>query len=99
MVLKHSPRIIKFLNSSKEALAAYAEERGYLTLDRILIPAGEDPEAARNRAAEVFSHLNAADDQAAIFVQLAAESEDTAGPRTLIQGTEPLGVTLNVCIS
>lgn len=83
------------LSPSKEALAAYAEERGYLTLDRILIPAGEDPEAARNRAAEVFSHLNAADDQAAIFVQLAAESEDTAGPRTLLPGDGTLDPELD----
>ena len=57
-----------------------------LTVDRILIKAGEDREAARERAAEVFSRLNGAEDPAAAFPALAAEGDDGAGPRTLLPG-------------
>ena len=60
-----------------------------LTVDRILISAGEDREAARERAAEVFSRLNSAEDPAAVFPVLAAEGDDSAGPRTLLPGTLP----------
>ena len=57
-----------------------------LTVDRILISAGEDREAAREKAAEVFSRLNGAEDPAAAFPVLAAEGDDAAGPRTLLPG-------------
>nr|WP_325212910.1 peptidylprolyl isomerase [uncultured Oscillibacter sp.] len=57
-----------------------------LTVDRILISAGEDREAARERAAEVFSRLNGAEDPEAVFPILAAEGDDAAGPRTLLPG-------------
>lgn len=57
-----------------------------LTVDRILIAAGEDREAAREKAAEVFSRLNGAEDPAAAFPALAAEGDDAAGPRTLLPG-------------
>lgn len=57
-----------------------------LTVDRILIKAGEDREAARERAAEVFSRLNGAEDPEAAFPALAAEGDDQAGPRTLEPG-------------
>lgn len=57
-----------------------------LTVDRIFIGAGEDREAARQRAAEVFSQLNSAEDQAAAFSALAGEGDDAAGPRTLLPG-------------
>ena len=60
-----------------------------LTVDRIFIQAGEDREAARERAAEVFSRLNGAEDPAAAFPALAAEGDDTAGPRTLLPGVLP----------
>ena len=62
------------------------DQAGGLTVDRILINAGEDREAARERAAEVFSRLNGAEDPAAAFPVLAAEGDDTAGPRTLTPG-------------
>lgn len=57
-----------------------------LTVDRILISAGEDREAAREKAAEVFSRLNGAEDPAAAFPVLAAEGDDKAGPRSLAPG-------------
>ena len=71
------------LTPTQEELQAYGEAGGFLTLDRILIPAGEDREAARQRASEVFSRLNGAEDQRAAFAALTAEGGDQAGPRTL----------------
>lgn len=65
-----------------------------LTVDRILIRAGEDRDAARERAAEVFSQLNSAGDQDAAFSALAAEGDDAAGPRTLTPGDESLPQSL-----
>lgn len=57
-----------------------------LTVDRILIGAGEDREAAREEAAAVFSRLNSAEDPGAAFPLLAAEGADTAGPRSFLPG-------------
>lgn len=68
---------------TEEELRDYEAAGAFVTLDRILIPAGEDREAARQRAAEWFSRLNSADDQAAVFSALAAEGGDRQGPRTL----------------
>jgi len=68
------------------ALAAYADAVGVLTVDRILIAGGEDREAARQKAAEVFSTLNNAPDQAAAFDALAKEGDDPAGARTVTRG-------------
>lgn len=67
-------------------LSGLLETVDSLTVDRILISAGEDREAARERAAEVFSRLNGAEDPAAAFSALAAEGDDPAGPRTLMPG-------------
>lgn len=53
-----------------------------LTVDRILISAGEDREGARERAAEVFSQLNQAEDPESAFSALAAEGDDPTGPRS-----------------
>ena len=69
------------LAPTAEALASFAEENSGMVLDRILIAAGEDREAARQRAAEVFSGLNSAEKPAAAFAALAAEGDDPAGPR------------------
>ncbi len=77
-----------------EALEAFAAERGELTVDRILIAAGEDREAARQRAAVAFSQLNGAADQAEAFSALAAAGDDTAGPRTLTAGDGTLDPAL-----
>lgn len=67
-------------------LSGLLEHVDSLTVDRILIKAGEDREAARERAAEVFSRLNSAEDPAAAFSALAAEGDDKAGPRSLPPG-------------
>lgn len=69
------------LAPTEEQLRAFSEEAGLLTLNRILIESGEDREAARQRAAEVFSRLNGAEDPAEAFAALAAEGDDSAGPR------------------
>jgi len=69
------------LAPSGEQLAAFSEESGLLTLDRILIAAGEDREAARQRVAEMFSRLNGAENPLKEFAVLAAEGDDPAGPR------------------
>lgn len=65
-----------------------------LTVDRILINAGEDRESAREKAAEVFSRLNGAEDPSAAFPALAAEGDDTAGPRTFLPGDGTLPLSL-----
>ena len=65
-----------------------------LTVDRILISAGEDREAARERAAELFSRLNSAEDPGAAFPALAAEGDDSIGPRTLLPGDGTLPQSL-----
>ena len=55
-------------------------------VDRLLVSAGADREAAQERAAELFSRLNTAADQAAEFAALAAASDDSAGPRVFTPG-------------
>lgn len=76
-------------------LSGLLEENGEgLTVDRILIRAGEDREAARERAAEVFSRLNGAEDPAAAFSRLAAEGDDAAGPRAFLPGDGTLPPSL-----
>lgn len=65
-----------------------------LTVDRILISGGEDREAAREKAAEVFSRLNGAEDPAAAFSALALEGDDPAGPRTFLPGDGTLSQPL-----
>lgn len=82
------------LAPDEEALAAYAEETGSLTVDRILVAAGADREAAQQKAAELFSRLNGAADQGAEFAALAAAGDDPAGPRTLLAGDGTLDSAL-----
>lgn len=82
------------LTPDGSALAAYAAETGSLTVDRILVAAGEDREAARQKAAEIFSLLNGAADQAAEFAALAAAGDDPAGPRTVLAGDGTLDSAL-----
>lgn len=78
----------------EEDLRAFAAERGCITLDRVLIPIGEDREAARQRVAEAFARLNGAVDQAAVFAELAAVGGDTAGARTVMPGDGTLDPAL-----
>lgn len=72
------------LSPSQEDLSAFARESQALTLDRILIPAGEDRAAAQEKASQIFAQLNEAGDQAATFQELAAAGGDPAGSRTLL---------------
>ena len=74
------------LAPTQETLEAFAAESGRLTVDRVLISAGNDREAARKKAAETFAQLNGAENQAAVFDALAKAGDDTAGPRTVLPG-------------
>ena len=67
------------------ALDALAAADG-VRVDRILVAAGDDRNAARNRAAVLFSRLNGAAEQETLFRELAAAQDDPAGPRTLREG-------------
>ncbi len=74
------------LAPTQEELQAFAAQQGIVTVDRIFYPAGEDPDAARTQAAEAFSALNGAADQAEVFTALASAAGDPAGPRTITAG-------------
>ena len=78
------------LAPTEDELAAFGTEQGAVTLDRILIPVDGDREAAQKRSAEVFSRINSAEDQAAVFSMLATEGGDSLGPRTVLPETEEL---------
>lgn len=82
------------LAADQESQGEFTASKDVLTVDRILVRAGEDKEAARQRAAELFSQLNSAADQTAKFTELAAAGDDTAGPRTLRLGDGVLAPTL-----
>ena len=75
-------------------LAAFAREQGWLTVDRALIPIGADRSEAQAKAAEIFSRLNQAPDKAEAFPALAAEGDDSAGPRTFLAGDGTLPAAL-----
>lgn len=74
------------LAPTQEELQTFAAQQGIVTVDRIFYPAGEDPDAARTQAAEAFSALNGAADQAEVFTALASAAGDPAGPRTITAG-------------
>ncbi len=76
------------------ALEQFVQDQGRLTVDRLLIRAGEDREAARQRAAEAFARLNVAEDLPVEFAALAAAGDDPAGPRTVTAGDGVLDETL-----
>ena len=65
-----------------------------MSVDRILVAAGDDREAAREKAAELFAQLNGAEDQGAVFDTLAKAGDDTAGPRTVLPGDGQLSQEL-----
>lgn len=75
------------LAPAPEALEAFAAEQGRITVDRLLFAAGEDREAARQRAAEAFARLNTAEDLAAEFAALASDGTAASGTFTLGGGT------------
>lgn len=74
------------LAPGKEALDAFAAGDGRITVDRILVAAGEDRDAAREKAAEAFAELNGAEDQGTVFETLAKAGDDKTGPRTILPG-------------
>lgn len=78
------------LAPAAEELAAFAEEQGWVTYDCILVPLGEDRDAAAAKAAELFSRLNAAADRMTEFTALAAETGSPAEARTVKLGGETL---------
>lgn len=82
------------LAPAEEALRTYGEAQGAVTLERILISAGEDREAGRKKASELFSQINGAEDQTAVFSALAEEHGDPAMPRTALPGDETLAEDL-----
>lgn len=73
----------------QETLEAFGKERGYRTVDRILIPAGE---GADKQAAEVFARLNGGGEEA--FNAAKSLSADLLGPRTLLPGDGTLAPEL-----
>ena len=66
------------LAPKEEDVAAFAAEEGLAGAEQIFVPFGADREAARQRAAELFSALNAATDPAAEFAVLAAKNPGPA---------------------
>lgn len=70
-------------------LSELAPNTPELMINRIFVSAGGDREAAYQRAAELFSRLNSAEDQAAAFEALTTEGDDDAGPRALKPGALP----------
>ncbi len=65
----------------KEELEAFGAEAGYITLDRILVPAGE---GAADKAAELFAQINGGGGEA--FEAAKTQSADSLGPRTFLPG-------------
>lgn len=79
------------LAPTEETLRSYGETVGAVTLERILIPVGEDRETARTKASDLFAQINGAEDREAAFSALMAEWGDPEGKRTLLP--EPGGKT------
>lgn len=74
------------LTPDPETLAEFAAGQGRLTVDRLLVPAGENREEAQAAAASLFSRLNEAPDKAEAFSSLGVEGVEYIGPRTLLPG-------------
>lgn len=90
-------KLFRLYKEADSPLAALEKDLETMTVDRILISAGdgeEGRETARQRAAEFFARLNGAEDQAAAFSALAAEGDDSAGPRTFLPGDGTLDPVL-----
>ena len=64
------------LAPSEETLIRFGEEQSWLTVERILFPAGEDRKAARRQAEETFARINGAEDQGAVFAALVGEGAE-----------------------
>lgn len=59
---------------AENELALFEQQTAPLTAERLLIPFESDREAARQKAAELFAHLNTAADPSAAFDALLAET-------------------------
>ncbi len=70
------------------ALERLSDESGDFLIDRILC-ADSDRKAAKRRAEALFSQLNGASNQAALFSELTWEGADHQGPRALKDGAFP----------
>ncbi len=81
------------LAAAEGAVEAYADQKGYVTVQAVRLPEGEDPQAAQEKAAALFSQLNGAQDLAAAFQAVAAQGESlgtlTVSPE---EGTLPQAV-------
>ena len=62
------------LAPAENELALFEQQTAPLTAERLLIPFESDREAARQKAAELFAHLNTAADPSAAFDALLAET-------------------------
>ena len=62
------------LAPAENELALFEQQTAPLTAERLLIPFESDREAARQKAAELFAHLNTATDPSAAFDALLAET-------------------------
>lgn len=78
------------LAPKEEALANFARTQGWLTVEHLLIPYGQDREAARRSAEEAFAAINGAEDAATVFSALVGE----AVPQTLRIGEGELAPSL-----
>lgn len=76
---------------SEAELSAFAQQEGLFCLDRILIT-GDDPEAVRKRAGELFAELNRSGAEG--FSALAAQGDDRQGPRLVHAGAGELDPAL-----
>lgn len=65
------------LAPTAETLAQFAENTGFLSADRLLIPTNGNRDAARQTADALFAQLNAAQDPAAVFDTLLSEYAGT----------------------
>ena len=76
------------LAPTEEEEQQFVEETGLLAAERILIPAAGSRDAARQQAASLFARINGAEDPAAAFAAVLAET----GGGTMAEGdwTEPL---------
>lgn len=72
----------------EEEEAQFVEETGLLAAERILIPAADSRDTARQQAASLFARINGAEDPSAAFAEVLAET----GGGAMAEGdwTEPL---------
>lgn len=77
------------LSPDADTLTAFAQENNCITLDRILIPAGE---GAADAAAALYARLNGGGQAA--FDAAKPESADAAGPRTFRMGDGTMSLAL-----